>query len=87
MTLPDGAERIQLDPGAKTPPGQVRRVGANLNKRGGRLIRGARAKQFLMTDGRCTVVAANTMDGEATFQALAVVIAGGGFQSYPELLA
>ena len=37
--------------------------------------------------GPADAVAANTMAGEAAFQALPVVIADGGLQSIPELLA
>lgn len=65
----------------------LRRLGDSLTDRGGVFIRDARARRPLMEGERCVGVVAD-IDGVATeFRANAVVLADGGFQSSPDLLA
>ena len=59
---------------------------SNLIKRGGKLIRGARAKTLIMEKGRCVGLEAELANGMMQFRADAVVIADGGFQSNLELV-
>jgi len=64
----------------------LRRLEANLRRRGGTLIRGARADALAMTAGHCTGVTANGPNGRFTLQAGAVVLADGGFQGDADLV-
>ena len=86
-----------LTPPARTGPGLTWRgrggdvalhtLEANLRSNGGDLVRGARATSLVMKDGRCVGVDAE-VDGEPRhFRAGAVVIADGGFQGDPDLVA
>ncbi len=65
----------------------VRRLVAQLESRGGRLVRGTRARQLAMQSSRCTGVDATRAGEELRFEAgVAVVLADGGFQADMELL-
>ena len=65
----------------------VRRLIAQLEGRGGRLIRGVRARELLMEAGRCVGVAGVKDGHEVRFDArLGVLLADGGFQADAELL-
>ena len=57
-----------------------------LIRRGGAIVRGAHAEALCMTGGVCTGVEAVVQDARRTFQASAVVIADGGFQSNLSML-
>jgi fumarate reductase flavoprotein subunit len=65
----------------------LRRLVAVLTARRGHLLRGVRARELVMDEGRCIGVLANTPEEGQMFSAGAVVIADGGFQGDPELLA
>lgn len=64
----------------------MRTLEEQLLRRGGTLIRGARAEALCMTDGACTGVHASVKEAREFFSARAVVIADGGFQSNPAML-
>src|ERR1700761_878654 len=64
----------------------LRQLNAKLESFGGAIHRGVRVRELIMTDGRCTGVIADTIDGTQRIEARAVVIADGGFQANPELL-
>ena len=64
----------------------MRRLEARLLARGGRLIRGARVRELMISDRRCIGVVAELQAGDTTFHSDAVVVADGGFQNSPELL-
>ena len=64
----------------------LRQLNAKLEALGGRLKRGMRVRELIMTDGRCTGVVADSIDGTQRIEARAVVLADGGFQANPELL-
>ncbi len=64
----------------------MRSLGALIEKLGGKLVRGARARSLIMEGGRCTGVETD-IDGKSTaVTATAVVIADGGFQANLALL-
>jgi fumarate reductase flavoprotein subunit len=64
----------------------LRRLEALLIASGGRLLRGVRARELIMVNGRCSGVIADC-DGDCwQFMADAVLIADGGFQNSPDLL-
>lgn len=65
----------------------LRRLEAMLAARGGRLLRGVRARDLIMERGGACGVVADATEGRRAFRAAAVVISDGGFQADPELLA
>jgi fumarate reductase flavoprotein subunit len=64
----------------------LRRLEALLVGHGGRLVRGTRARELMMSNGRCTGVIAECNGGRAEHAAEAVLIADGGFQNSEALL-
>ncbi len=64
----------------------LRTLGAALEKRGGSIHRGVRARDLMMEDGRCVGLLADRNGGTLTVAARAVVIADGGFQGDPDLV-
>lgn len=64
----------------------VRRLTAKLEERGGRLLRGARARELITEGGRCAGVGATQGTDDVRFDAAAVVLADGGFQADEDLL-
>lgn len=64
----------------------VRRLGANLARRGGHLVRGARVTELLMHDGACVGVVAQWRGDSYRLTARAVMVADGGFQASPDLM-
>ena len=64
----------------------VRRLIAKFGERGGRLLRNTRARELVMEGGRCVGVVAGQGTGDIRFEAAAVILADGGFQSDHELL-
>jgi fumarate reductase flavoprotein subunit len=64
----------------------LRTLGANLEKRGGRIVRGTRARSLsVSTPGRIRIEAEQA-GGKVTYDAAAVVIADGGFPADTELV-
>ncbi|MFT3719199.1 FAD-dependent oxidoreductase [Pseudorhodoferax sp.] len=95
---PDGLRRNALAPPGVRQTGlnwrgragdvMLRTLGERLAARGGQLRRGVAAQHLRMQEGRCQGVDAAGPGGAAlAFAARAVVIADGGFQADPELLA
>ncbi|MFZ5692215.1 MAG: FAD-dependent oxidoreductase [Pseudomonadota bacterium] len=64
----------------------MRRLETLLLHYGGRLVRGARARELRMSDGRCVGLIADVQGRGVVFQADAVLIADGGFQNSETLL-
>ena len=64
----------------------MRTLGGWIEKRGGRLVRGARARELIMRQGRCAGVRADIDGKSVSLDATAVVIAAGGFQGNAELV-
>ena len=64
----------------------LRTLEANLLRRGGSVIRGARARSLLIADEQCCGVIAQKGEQEIRYVTRAVVIADGGFQGNAELL-
>jgi len=86
-----------LAPPARTKPGLewkgrsgdvlLGTLESNLVRRKGELIRNTRARSLIMDGARCTGVMALTDGQERKFSAKAVVLADGGYQGNPELVA
>ncbi|MGA7782931.1 MAG: FAD-dependent oxidoreductase [Paraburkholderia sp.] len=65
----------------------LQRLEASFVAAGGRFIRGARAHDLHLVEGRCAGVAAQMHDGrEHTIRARAVLLADGGFQGNAEMV-
>jgi fumarate reductase flavoprotein subunit len=64
----------------------LRQLGANLEKQGGKMERGVRARELIMENGHCVGVIATRGVETLHCRGLAVVIADGGFQANPELV-
>jgi len=64
----------------------VRTLGANLERRGGHLVRGARVTELIMDDGRCVGVVVQSGGDSYRVAATAVMVADGGYQASPELM-
>jgi fumarate reductase flavoprotein subunit len=86
VLAPPGRTRPGLDWEGRAGDVLLRRLGANLIERGGRLTRDARAVHALMEGRRCVGVAAQVAGAPTEFRAGSVVLADGGFQAAPELL-
>ncbi len=82
VLAPPGRSRPGLDWEGRGGDVLLRTLEANLVKRGGTLVRGAKAQSLISENGKCVGVA--TQDRE--WRARAVVIADGGFQCNPELM-
>ena len=65
----------------------LRRLEHNLVKRGGELHRSTRATRLITSAGRCVGVEAERSGSAVTYRANAVLIADGGFQASPDLVA
>jgi len=64
----------------------VRRLGTNLLRRGGHIVRGARVTELLMRDGVCVGVVAQWQGDSYRLAARAVMVADGGFQANADLM-
>ncbi len=64
----------------------LRTLGANLEKRGGRVARATRARELIVKDGCCTGLIASRNGTDVRFDGSAVVLADGGFQGNSELV-
>jgi fumarate reductase flavoprotein subunit len=82
VLAPPGRSRAGLDWEGRGGDVLLRTLEANLVKRGGTLVRGAKAQSLISEGSRC--VGVRTQDHE--WRARAVVIADGGFQCNPELM-
>jgi len=65
----------------------LRALERNLAGRGGELVRGARAVRLVMERGRCAGVEVERNGAKLTCRAGAVLLADGGYQANPELVA
>lgn len=65
----------------------LRTLSTALKQSGGQIRLGARAEQLVMEGARCVGVAGSDADGRFEIRSSNVLIADGGFQSAPELLA
>jgi fumarate reductase flavoprotein subunit len=82
VLAPPGRSRPGLDWEGRGGDVLLRTLEANLVKRGGTLVRGAKAQSLITENGKCVGVV--TQDHE--WRARAVVIADGGFQCNPEMM-
>lgn len=64
----------------------LRQLSGKLASFGGKLMRGMRARDLIMDDGRCVGVTATSGTESYRFAARAVVLADGGFQANQELI-
>src|SRR5690606_28150138 len=64
----------------------LRLLGERLAGNGGVLCRGARARELVMSEGRCVGVEATVDGAPVRFAASAVVVADGGFQANRDML-
>ena len=65
----------------------LRRLERNLRERGAELHRGTQALRLIMREGHCVGVDAKRGGQSVTYRAGAVLLADGGFQAAPELVA
>ena len=75
-----------LDWKGRGPDVTLRTLAANLERRGGALLRDTPALALMHRDGRCVGVEAGSPAGARQFSARAVVLADGGFQGNAELV-
>ena len=75
-----------LDWKGRGPDVTLRTLEANLEKRGGKVVRGAAAQGLMESGGRCVGVEAVQDGRSAQFAAKAVVLADGGYQANLELV-
>ncbi len=86
VLAPPGRKGPGLDWEGRAGDVLLRRLGANLEERGCRLMRGARVLNPIMEEGRCVGVVAKVGSETTEFRAKAVILADGGFQAAPDLL-
>src|SRR3954468_5425367 len=86
VLAPPGRNGPGLDWKGRSGDVLLRTLEANLAKRGGALVRNARARSLLIEDGACSGVVAEQDGREVRYRTRAVVIADGGFQANPELV-
>ncbi|MGI4816029.1 MAG: FAD-dependent oxidoreductase [Janthinobacterium lividum] len=83
---PPSLQRVGSDWRGRGGDVLLRTMGANLLKHGGQLLRGHRALELTMADGRCTGVKGQAGDQHFEISAKSVVIADGGFQCDADLV-
>jgi len=86
VLAPPGRSRPGLDWEGRAGDVLLRTLEAALVKRGGRILRSARAHTLLLADAACTGVEGTLNGAGHTWKAPAVVIADGGFQNDAELV-
>ncbi len=86
VLAPPGRSRPGLDWEGRGGDVLLRTLEAQLIKRGGTLVRGAKALSLISENGRCVGVVAQHQGANQAWRSNAVVIADGGFQCNPELL-
>ena len=82
VLAPPGRSRPGLDWEGRGGDVLLRTLEANLVKRGGALVRGAKVQSLIAEDGKCVGVATQ----DRAWRARAVAIADGGFQCNPQLM-
>src|ERR671938_473831 len=87
VLAPPGRSRPGLDWEGRAGDVLLRTLESRLISRNGTLMRGARARSLVMEKGRCAGVVADVNGAAKTFRSRAVMIADGGFQGNPELVA
>ncbi len=83
---PPSLQRIGSDWKGRGGDVLLRTLEANLGRNGGRVLRGHRARQLKVADGRCTGVVGTVEGADFEIDAPNVVIADGGFQCDDELM-
>jgi fumarate reductase flavoprotein subunit len=78
--------RAGIDWIGRGPDVVLRQLVANIEKRGGNIHLGTRAKSLVMQHGQCVGVKVERAGQELTISARAVVLADGGFQSNTDML-
>jgi fumarate reductase flavoprotein subunit len=78
--------RAGIDWIGRGPDVVLRQLVANIEKRGGKIHLGTRAKSLVMQRGQCVGVKVERAGQELTISARAVVLADGGFQSNTDML-
>jgi fumarate reductase flavoprotein subunit len=86
MLAPPAAIGAGLRWPGRGPDQTLRRLESLLLAQGGRVVRGMRASELIMSRERCVGVTAESAQGSREFLASAVLIADGGFQNSTELL-
>ncbi len=86
VLAPPGRSRPGLDWEGRAGDVMLQNLETNLNKRGGRLVRGARGRSLIMEAGRCVGVVAEQGGSAVHYAARAVFIADGGFQGNLDLV-
>jgi fumarate reductase flavoprotein subunit len=86
MLAPPRALTAGLDWQGRGPDVLLRTLAANLKRRGGSLLLGARAQALRMQGGRCTGIAASQGGHTLEVTARHVVLADGGFQGNAQLV-
>ncbi|MES2538479.1 MAG: FAD-dependent oxidoreductase [Pseudomonadota bacterium] len=84
---PPGVRQTGLNWRGRAGDVMLRTLEKQLARHGGCIIRGVEAKSLIMEDGRCVGVEAEIDRQKIEYRAHAVVIADGGFQANPELVA
>ncbi len=83
---PPGRSRPGLDWQGRCGDVLLQSLEARLKERGGSLVRGARGRELIMEEGRCSGVIADHDGAEVRHAARAVFVADGGFQGNAELV-
>src|SRR5262249_42184253 len=86
MLAPPAAIGAGLRWPGRGPDQTLRRLESLLLALGGRVARGTRASELIMSRDRCVGVTAHSAQGSHAFLAGAALIADGGFQNSTELL-
>jgi fumarate reductase flavoprotein subunit len=83
---PPSLQRVGSDWKGRGGDVLLRTLGAALARQNGRLLRGHRALELTVANGRCTGLKGSSGEGRFEVSAHAVVIADGGFQCDPDLV-
>jgi fumarate reductase flavoprotein subunit len=86
MLAPPRTLSAGLDWQGRGPDVVLQTLAANLKRRGGTLMQGARGQRLRMDEGRCVGLAADQNSQTLTIDAASVLLADGGFQGNPELV-
>ncbi len=86
VLAPPGRSRPGLDWEGRGGDVLLRTLESQLVKRGGTLVRGAKAQSLVSENGKCVGVVAHHDGAAREWRARAVVVADGGFQCNPEMM-
>lgn len=86
VLAPPGRAKPGIDWEGRAGDVLLRTLEQQLNRRGGAVVRGARAQALLVEAGRCVGVIAEHEGSQKEFRARAVIIADGGFQGNAEMV-